>query len=304
MRNLPGKMIGLLIGVAMLTPIAAQAQESSRDRGSQRGGGGNDNRAGGRDRGPTERSGGWQRGGDRGAMMNGDTRREAVRQGREATRAVERPAPVNPPARAERGDDQPGNQQPRNDRVGRDWDRGDNERRVDRRRDPGTTNADRRRETNRSDRDDNRSRNWDRDRRDDGNRDWGRDRDGRNDGNRRWTTDRRDWNGRDWDRRNDRWDRDWRNDRRYGWQDYRKSHRHIYRLPRYEPRYGHSYRRWSIGYRFDPWYFGANYWISDPWQYRLPAAYGPYRWVRYYDDVALVDTRTGEIVDIIYDFFF
>ncbi|MFP5456141.1 MAG: RcnB family protein, partial [Alphaproteobacteria bacterium] len=32
--------------------------------------------------------------------------------------------------------------------------------------------------------------------------------------------------------------------------------------------------------------------------------YGDFRWVRYYDDAVLVDLRSGEIVDIIYDVFF
>ncbi len=99
------------------------------------------------------------------------------------------------------------------------------------------------------------------------------------------------------------WRRDWRNDRRYDWRHWRNEHREHYRAPRYAaPRY-HNYHRWSIGIRVDPWFYGNRYWISDPWQYRLPPAYGPYRWVRYYDDVMLVDTRTGRIVDIIYDFF-
>ena len=30
---------------------------------------------------------------------------------------------------------------------------------------------------------------------------------------------------------------------------------------------------------------------------------GPYRWVRYYDDVLLVDIYSGEVVDVIHDFF-
>ncbi len=33
-----------------------------------------------------------------------------------------------------------------------------------------------------------------------------------------------------------------------------------------------------------------------------PAEYGT-RWVRYYDDVLLVDTYTGEVIDVIHDFF-
>jgi len=35
----------------------------------------------------------------------------------------------------------------------------------------------------------------------------------------------------------------------------------------------------------------------------LPPTYAPYQWVRYYDDVLLVDMATGEVVDTIYDFF-
>ena len=50
-------------------------------------------------------------------------------------------------------------------------------------------------------------------------------------------------------------------------------------------------------------FFGSRYQINDPWRYRLPAVYGPYRWVRYYDDVLLVDIYSGEVVDVIYDFF-
>ena len=31
--------------------------------------------------------------------------------------------------------------------------------------------------------------------------------------------------------------------------------------------------------------------------------YGPYRWVRYYDDAVLVDIYSGEVVDVINNFF-
>lgn len=117
----------------------------------------------------------------------------------------------------------------------------------------------------------------------------------------------RDWRregNRDWDR-NDRgtWRRDWRNDQRYDWSRWRNQNRERFHAPRYwEPR-NYSYHRWSIGIRIDPFFFGNRYWINDPDYYRLPPAYGPYRWVRYYDDVMLVDVRSGLIVDIIYDFF-
>ena len=116
--------------------------------------------------------------------------------------------------------------------------------------------------------------------------------------------DRRDWRN---DRRNDRgdWRRDWRNDRRYDWNRYRNQNRFVFRLnPYYSPYgYGYSYRRFGIGSILDSLLFGRNYWISDPYQYRLPPAPPGYQWVRYYNDVILVDTWNGRVVDVIYDFF-
>ena len=37
--------------------------------------------------------------------------------------------------------------------------------------------------------------------------------------------------------------------------------------------------------------------------YRLPPAYGGTRWIRYFDDALLVDTYSGEVIDVIHDFF-
>jgi hypothetical protein len=168
----------------------------------------------------------------------------------------------------------------------------------------------------------------DRDRRD-GNR-WNDDNNARRDGN-RWNNDndRRDsnrwsnnsnrrgnerWNDNNrrgnesWrsNARNDsrRWDRNWRNDNRYDWRRYRTSNRVVFHVGTYYAPYrDYSYRRFGIGSLLDSLFFGSRYWIADPWQYRLPEVYGPYRWVRYYDDVLLVDIYSGEVVDVIYDFF-
>jgi len=305
MRKLSRMMISLLLGATMVAPIAAQAQEQRRGSGGwQRGGGdggqrgGGDGQRGGWQRGGDgagQRAGGdhaGRRGGDRGAMVNGDARREAFRQAREAQRQVERPAPVMQPGTSStEGRNSRGARDGNNDR--RNWDGGRRDGNREGRRD-----ADRTRDSNREG-----NRDWRGDRRDwdrDGHRNWsGERRSGNRDGNRNWSSDRRDWDRND----NRRWNRDWRGDRRYSWQDYRTRHRNIYRLPRYEARHGHSYRRWYPGYRWDSWFYASSFWISDPWQYRLPPAYPPYRWVRYYDDVVLVDTETGEIADIIYNFF-
>lgn len=147
----------------------------------------------------------------------------------------------------------------------------------------------------------------------------------RRDDRRDWNRgDRRDWNGRQrWVGGNDRnrgwnggnwnnggwngggWDRDWRRDRRYDWRGYRAANRSLYRLPRYYAPQGYygGYRRFGIGFTLSSILFAQDYWIDDPWSYRLPDADGPYRWVRYYNDALLVDLETGEVVDVEYDIF-
>jgi hypothetical protein len=137
-------------------------------------------------------------------------------------------------------------------------------------------------------------------------------RDGRRGG---WDRDRRDrygdWNrdgrGDRWGDRRDRrrnWDHGWRNDRRYDWQRYRYANRHLYRPGSYYAPYrNYRYNRLSIGFYLDSLFYSNRYWLSDPWQYRLPAAPYGTQWVRYYDDVVLVDVYTGEVLDVIHDFF-
>lgn len=100
-----------------------------------------------------------------------------------------------------------------------------------------------------------------------------------------------------------RWSNNWRRDRRYDWRDYRNRHRSRFHLGFYYDPFGWSYRRFNIGWRLWPSHYGSRYWLNDPWQYRLPRAYGPYRWVRYWDDALLVNIYTGEVVDVIHHFF-
>jgi hypothetical protein len=135
--------------------------------------------------------------------------------------------------------------------------------------------------------------------------------------------DGRDWNrdgrdGRDWSRNGSRdnrwsdnrgsrrtsWSRNWRNDNRYDWQRYRYSNRNLFRSGGYYAPYrGYSYNRLNIGFILDSLFYSNRYWLNDPFQYRLPAAPYGTQWVRYYDDVVLVDVYTGEVLDVIYDFF-
>ena len=101
------------------------------------------------------------------------------------------------------------------------------------------------------------------------------------------------------------WNRsDWRRNQRYDWHRYRAANRSLFNIGRYySPYRNHRYNRLSIGITLGSGFYSNRYTINDPWRYRLPEVYGPYRWVRYYDDVLLVDIYSGEVVDAIYDFF-
>jgi len=113
------------------------------------------------------------------------------------------------------------------------------------------------------------------------------------------------WRGNDGNR-GGAWNRNWRGNNQYNWQSYRSSNRNAFRLPRYYAPYGWNdgYRRFGIGSMLESLLFNQSYWIDDPYDYRLPEAYGEYRWVRYYNDALLVDIYSGEVVDVVYDIFY
>ena len=128
---------------------------------------------------------------------------------------------------------------------------------------------------------------------------------GRRDGrDSRWSDNRDDrWSG-NRDSRRSSWNRSWRNDSRYDWQRYRYSNRNLFRSGGYySPYRNYGYNRLSIGLILDSLFYSNRYWLSDPYQYRLPAAPYGTQWVRYYNDVVLVDVYTGEVLDVIHDFF-
>jgi Ni/Co efflux regulator RcnB len=100
------------------------------------------------------------------------------------------------------------------------------------------------------------------------------------------------------------WSSNWRHNSRYDWYNWRNRHRSLFRLGFYSDPFGWGYQPYSIGWRMWPNYYRtSSFWLNDPWQYRLPYAPAGTRWVRYYDDAILVDTWTGEVVDVIYNFF-
>lgn len=99
------------------------------------------------------------------------------------------------------------------------------------------------------------------------------------------------------------WNTNWRYNQRYDWKDWRRTHGSVYHVRPYRDPYNWAYQLFTIGWRLWPYYYSSGYWIEDPWMYRLPPAPPGTRWVRYYNDALLVDTWTGEVIDVVHDVF-
>lgn len=87
------------------------------------------------------------------------------------------------------------------------------------------------------------------------------------------------------------------------WRDYRRTHRAVFQHGAYRGPRGYVYRPVTVGYRFAPSYYARTYWITDPATYRLRPAGSGLTWVRYGNDVVLVNLRSGRVVEVIRDFF-
>lgn len=95
----------------------------------------------------------------------------------------------------------------------------------------------------------------------------------------------------------------WRNDRRYDWYKHRNKYWWLFQLGWYNDPFGWGYYPYGIGWRMWPSYYSRDYWLDDPWQYRLPYAPPGTRWIRYWDDAILVDLWSGQVIDVVYNFF-
>ena len=147
------------------------------------------------------------------------------------------------------------------------------------------------------------------DRRDDRREEWRDDRrnarQDRRDDRREWRRDQRE-DRRDWreDRRDDR--RDYRQARRdyRDWRAYRQAERNAFRRGSYHAPRGLTYRPVRVGGRLNSnLFWGSRYWV-DPYDYYLPQPrYGYQRYIRYGNDVLLIDTRNGRVL-VVYDRFF
>lgn len=95
--------------------------------------------------------------------------------------------------------------------------------------------------------------------------------------------------------------REARREYREDWRDYRKQNRDVYRRGNWRSSY--RYRAFHPGTRIERGYWSPRYVIDNPRRYRLPPAGGNLRWVRHYDDVLLINIRTGRVVEVHRGFF-
>ena len=103
-------------------------------------------------------------------------------------------------------------------------------------------------------------------------------------------------------RDNVHWNTNWRSNNHYDWHNYRNHHRSLFHLGFYIDPFSWGYQPFAIGYRMWPAYYGNQYWI-DPAMYGLPYPPPGAAWVRYYNDVMLIDLYSGTVLDVIPGFF-
>lgn len=87
--------------------------------------------------------------------------------------------------------------------------------------------------------------------------------------------------------------RDWRRD---DWRGWRNQNRAIYARGNWRSPY--RYTAFRPGVTIQRGYFAPRYYINDWNRYRLPRPGRNLRWIRHYDDVLLVNIRTGRVVDV------
>lgn len=85
------------------------------------------------------------------------------------------------------------------------------------------------------------------------------------------------------------------------WRRYRDTRRDVFVRRSWDAPF--RYHAFNRGVRIAPGYYGTRYVIADPGRYHLPQAGRYQRWVRHYNDVVLVDTRRGFVVDVIRGFY-
>ena len=88
--------------------------------------------------------------------------------------------------------------------------------------------------------------------------------------------------------------RDAKQERREDWRDYRQTNRNAFRGNRFNAPF--RYRTFNSGVSIGASYYSPRYRVTNYANYRLPQPGRYQSYVRHYNDVLLVNTRTGRVV--------
>ncbi|WP_293880295.1 RcnB family protein [Sphingomonas sp.] len=92
--------------------------------------------------------------------------------------------------------------------------------------------------------------------------------------------------------------REWRRD---DWRSYRNTNRDLYSRGSWNS--PNRYRAFSPGIRITSGYYAPRNYINDYGRYRLTRPAYNQRWVRNYNDVLLVNIRTGRVIEVLRNFY-
>ncbi len=88
--------------------------------------------------------------------------------------------------------------------------------------------------------------------------------------------------------------REAKQERREDWRDYRQSNRQAFRGSRFNAPF--RYRTFNTGVSIGQSYYAPRYRVNNYSNYRLPQPGRFQTYVRHYNDVLLVNTRTGRVI--------
>jgi len=94
-----------------------------------------------------------------------------------------------------------------------------------------------------------------------------------------------------------------RRELREDWRDYRRTHRGVYNRPAYVAPRGYRYRPVTVGVSLNRAFWAPRFRVSNYNHYRLPNPGRNRMYVRYGNDVLLINARNGRVIRV-YDRFF
>lgn len=95
--------------------------------------------------------------------------------------------------------------------------------------------------------------------------------------------------------------REARQEYREDWHDYRSRNRSAFHPARFNAPF--RYSNFNIGINLRPQYYQSRYYVNNYSAYRLPAPGYNLRYVRHYNDLLLVNIRTGKVANVYRGFY-